>query len=103
MSAVQTSTGSATGAEKPTEKPTFSERETALLQVAMLSLKSGPPDIDINKFMIGGNFNTVKTAQNTWGTIKKKLAALSPPSENGGDATGSGMSHMPSSTSRDSD
>lgn len=77
MSATQTS--SATGAvEKPVEKPTFTEKEIGLLTVAMLSLKSGAPDLDMQKFMAGGNFNTLKTAQNTWGVIKKKLIALAP-------------------------
>lgn len=38
--------------------------------------------IDYDKLLIAGGFNTMKTAQNTWGKIKKKLAAFS----DGGDA-----------------
>jgi hypothetical protein len=75
-----------------TEKPIFSEKETKLLTVAMLSLKSGAPDLDMAKFMAGGEFNTMKTAQNTWGVLKKKLIALSPVADEA--ATGSGLSHV---------
>lgn len=75
--------------EKIVEKPAFNEKETKLLTVAMLSLKSGPPEIDIQKFMTGGGFNTIKTAQNTWGVLKKKLASMSPATENGDTGSGS--------------
>lgn len=92
MSTAQASTGSATAAEKPAEKTLFTERESALLQVAMLSLKSGAPDIDIQKFTAGGGFNTVKTAQNTWGVIKKKLLTLSPPATENGEAGSAALS-----------
>jgi hypothetical protein len=39
----------------------------------MLSLKSGAPEIDIHRFQTNGKFNTLKTAQNTWGVLKRKL------------------------------
>ena len=37
-------------------------------------LKSGPPEIDYEKFVKHGEFNTMKTAQNTSGRNKGKLA-----------------------------
>jgi len=60
---------------------TFSEKETKYLVAAMLSLKSGPPDVDMTKFTKAGGFNTSKTASNTWGTLKKKLRELNPVAE----------------------
>jgi hypothetical protein len=50
----------------------------------MLSLKSGAPEIDLPRFVIHGNFNTLKTAQNTWGVLKKKLVSAIPPVSDGG-------------------
>ncbi|KAK5121967.1 hypothetical protein LTR85_004539 [Meristemomyces frigidus] len=84
--------GSAAG-EKKEEKNAFSlftEKEqkatnaacitdaTQLLVAAMFCLKGGPPEIDYNKFVKAGEFNTLKTAQNTWGKIKGKLATIAP-------------------------
>ena len=51
-------------------------------------MKSGPPAIDYQKFVQYGEFNTLKTAQNTWGKIKQKLAQAAGPkteSDAGGD------------------
>ncbi|WPH00905.1 Hypothetical protein R9X50_00373900 [Acrodontium crateriforme] len=67
--------------ETPSASPTkalFTEKEQKLLLVAMMSLKSGPPEIDMAKFVKGGNFNTLKTAQNTWGKLRNKLKQLAP-------------------------
>jgi hypothetical protein len=50
----------------------------------MLSLKYGAPEIDLPRFVIHGNFNTLKTAQNTWGVLKKKLVSAIPPVSDGG-------------------
>lgn len=47
----------------------------------MMSLKSGPPEIDMAKFFKGGEFNTLKTAQNTWGKLRAKLKQLAPEEE----------------------
>ena len=59
----------------------FTEKEERVLKVAWSCLKSGPPDIDMNKLQVAGGFNTLKTAANTWGTIKKKLLQLTSASE----------------------
>jgi hypothetical protein len=37
------------------------------------------------KLQKAGGFNTLKTAQNTWGGIKKKLASIAPPAEEAED------------------
>lgn len=66
------------GKDAPTEKPTFTERELRHITAAMLSLKTGLPDIDYTKFQKNGEFNTIKTAQNTWGVLKKKIMAMNP-------------------------
>lgn len=70
------------------DKPAFSEREMKLIIAAMMSLKSGPPDVDYQRFQKNGEFNTLKTAQNTWSTLKKKIASLNP--EAAADAAASG-------------
>jgi len=74
-------------ANKSPQKPAFTEKEDRVLKIAMLCLKSGIPEIDMEKLTKMGEFNTQKTAQNTWGIIKKKLLALAPPSssEEGGE------------------
>ncbi|GIZ47876.1 hypothetical protein CKM354_001095500 [Cercospora kikuchii] len=64
----------------------FNMREQKLILAAMGSLKSGPPDIDMDTFMKLGGFNTKKTAQNQWGALKKKLAANNPDGEEGAAA-----------------
>lgn len=56
-------------------KPTFTEKELRVLQHAWSCLKS-PPEIDLEKLRVAAGFNTPKTASNTWGVIKKKLAAM---------------------------
>nr|POE65024.1 putative urease accessory protein uref-like [Quercus suber] len=58
---------------------TFTEKEEHVLRVAWACLKSGPPEVDIVKLTTAGGFKTNKTAANTWGTIKKKLAQMNPP------------------------
>lgn len=63
-------------ADKPT--PAFSERDVRLIVAAMQSLSGGPPEIDFDKFTDHGGFNTKKTAMNTWGTLKKKIAEVNP-------------------------
>ncbi|KAM0699629.1 hypothetical protein Q7P36_000632 [Cladosporium allicinum] len=70
------------------EKSLFTEKEERVLKAAWLCLKS-PPDIDLEKLRVAADFNTTKTASNTWGTIKKKLASLAPPVVEGdaGDET----------------
>lgn len=52
----------------------LTEKEANYLKIAVMHcLKSGPPEIDYQKFVKHGEFNTLKTAQNTWGKIKAKL------------------------------
>lgn len=92
---MSSASATATG-EKAAEKPLFTDKETKLLTVAMLSLKSGPPEIDMQKFTTAGGFNTVKTAQNTWGVLKKKLAAMSPAPNNEDGDPGSGSTAISS-------
>ncbi|KAK8213345.1 hypothetical protein M8818_002644 [Zalaria obscura] len=58
---------------KPEEKSIFSPREEAVLKAAWLCLKSGVPEIDMEKLKEKAGFNTIKTTQNTWGKIKQKL------------------------------
>ena len=64
--------------EQTNEKPFFTEKEERVLKAAWHCLKS-PPEIDIEKLRVAADFNTTKTASNTWGTVKKKLASLAPP------------------------
>ncbi|KAF2163428.1 hypothetical protein M409DRAFT_57336 [Zasmidium cellare ATCC 36951] len=63
---------------KDTVKPAFSEKDMRLLAAAMLSLKTGLPELDYVKFQANGEFNTMKTAQNTWGVLKKKIMSMNP-------------------------
>ena len=65
-----------------TEKSIFTEKEERTLKAAWHCLKT-PPEIDIEKLKVAADFNTTKTAQNTWGVIKKKLATLAPPAAEG--------------------
>ena len=58
----------------------------------MHCLKSGPPEIDYQKFMQHGDFKTMKTAQNTWGKIKQKLNAAAGPKVDEGGEDGEGES-----------
>ncbi|KAI4749001.1 hypothetical protein E4T50_00786 [Aureobasidium sp. EXF-12298] len=51
----------------------FTEKEEMVLKAAWRCLKSGPPEIDMEKLMRAAGFNTMKTTSNTWGVIKKKL------------------------------
>jgi hypothetical protein len=69
------------------EKSLFTEKEERVLKAAWLCLKT-PPEIDIEKLKVAGDFNTVKTASNTWGMIKKKLATLAPPPVEGVEGDG---------------
>ena len=66
-----------------TEKSLFTEKEERVLKAAWHCLKS-PPEIDIDKLRVAADFNTTKTASNTWGVIKKKLATLAPAEGDGG-------------------
>jgi hypothetical protein len=75
------------------DKSLFTEKEEKVLKAAWHCLKS-PPEIDIEKLRAAAEFNTTKTASNTWGVIKKKLATLAPPS-----AEGEGMFHLLSNRS----
>jgi hypothetical protein len=76
--------------ESPTEeaspskvdKALFTDKEERVLKAAWICLKS-PPEIDIEKLKVAAEFNTTKTAANTWGVIKKKLATLAPPAAEG--------------------
>ena len=70
------------------EKALFTEKEERVLKAAWLCLKS-PPEIDLEKLRVAADFNTTKTASNTWGLVKKKLATLAPPAAEG--AEGGGM------------
>lgn len=56
-------------------KPTFTDKELRVLQHAWSCLKSAP-EIDLEKLRVAAGFNTAKTASNTWGVIKKKIAAV---------------------------
>jgi hypothetical protein len=60
------------------EKTIFTDKEERVLKAAWHCLKF-PPEIDIEKLRVAADFNTTKTASNTWGMIKKKLASLAPP------------------------
>ncbi|KAK4569737.1 hypothetical protein LTR86_002705 [Recurvomyces mirabilis] len=66
---------------------TFTEKEERVLKVAWSCLKGGAPEIDIAKLVDLGGFNTAKTAANTWGVIKKKLATIGQANGDGGAGT----------------
>ncbi|KAK6005983.1 hypothetical protein QM012_006393 [Aureobasidium pullulans] len=51
----------------------FTDKEEMVLKAAWRCLKSGPPEVDMEKLMKAAGFNTMKTTSNTWGVIKKKL------------------------------
>lgn len=76
------------GDEKKEEKPAFTEKEERVLKAAWNCLKTGVPEIDMDKLTEFGGFGSKKTAQNTWAVIKKKLASMAPPSAEGEDAGG---------------
>ncbi|KAF2208397.1 hypothetical protein CERZMDRAFT_87778 [Cercospora zeae-maydis SCOH1-5] len=65
------------------DSETFSAREQKLLVAAMGSLKSGPPEIDMDVFIKLGGFNARKTAQNQWGALKRKINLNKPDGEEG--------------------
>ncbi|KAK0932765.1 hypothetical protein LTR29_015671 [Friedmanniomyces endolithicus] len=91
MAAVPSRGGSpASSSAKSPEKPVFTEKEERVLKVAWTCLKSGPPDVDVEKLAKAGGFNTTKTASNTWGTIKKKLMAMVPPQGDEGEGDEAG-------------
>lgn len=76
MSATGTPAASEAAPDTTDTKPksVLTPREEELFKIAMLHcLKSGAPEIDYEKFMQYGNFNTMKTTQNTWGKMKAKL------------------------------
>ncbi|KAI5193628.1 hypothetical protein E4T39_08864 [Aureobasidium subglaciale] len=70
---------SATKGESPVKAGkkivTFTDKEELVLKAAWRCLKSGPPEVDMEKLTKAAGFNTLKTAANTWGVIKKKLFA----------------------------
>jgi hypothetical protein len=66
-----------------TDKVVFTEKEERVLKAAWHCLKS-PPEVDIEKLRVHADFNTTKTASNTWGVIKMKLASLAPAEGEGG-------------------
>jgi hypothetical protein len=70
-----------------TEKSLFTEKEERVLKAAWLCLKT-PPEIDMEKLRVAADFNTLKTASNTWGMIKKKLATLAPLAAEGAEDDG---------------
>nr|POE76138.1 hypothetical protein CFP56_59618 [Quercus suber] len=74
---------------------TFTEKEESVLKVAWFCLKSAPPEVDLAKLTKAAGFNTTKTATNTWGIIKKKLAQMSPQATSGEDASESTMPATP--------
>lgn len=91
-----------TGSKSPSAMPpavTFTDKEKHLFQVAVMKcLKSGPPEIDYKKFMKYGEFNTMKTATNTWGKMRAKLVAAAAALGDDGDAEGeegAGMFFLP--------
>ncbi|KAI4726844.1 hypothetical protein E4T49_05359 [Aureobasidium sp. EXF-10728] len=45
----------------------FTDKEELVLKAAWRCLKSGPPEVDMEKLQKAANFNTLKTASNTWG------------------------------------
>ncbi|GAB7334705.1 hypothetical protein MBLNU13_g06645t1 [Cladosporium sp. NU13] len=59
------------------DKPVFTEKEERVLKAAWHCLRA-PPEVDLEKLKVAADFNTTKTASNTWGVIKKKLAAMAP-------------------------
>jgi hypothetical protein len=69
------------------EKSIFTEKEERVLKAAWFCLKT-PPEVDMEKLKVAADFNTLKTASNTWGTIKKKLATLAPPAAEGAEGDG---------------
>jgi hypothetical protein len=69
------------------EKSIFTEKEEGVLKAAWFCLKT-PPEVDMEKLKVAADFNTLKTASNTWGTIKKKLATLAPPAAEGAEGDG---------------
>ena len=86
-----TKTSTASTDKKEGDKPLFTPKEQNLLNVAMMHcLKSGPPEIDYEKFKEHGDFNTMKTAQNTWGKIKAKLKQAAPAKKDDGEDGGEG-------------
>ena len=66
-----------------TDKALFTEKEERVLKAAWQCLKT-PPEIDIEKLKEAAGFNTTKTASNTWGNIKKKLASMTAGEGEGG-------------------
>lgn len=56
----------------------FTMKERDVLEKAWLCLKSGAPDVDVEKLTQVCGFKTKKTATNTWGVIKKKLQSMAP-------------------------
>lgn len=98
--------GAATPKKADTSEVIFTAKEEQVLKVAWSCLKSGPPEVDIQKLTELGGFKTQKvrspplhdltselwltlkymqTAQNTWGAVKKKLMAMTPASTNAGE------------------
>ncbi|TIA08088.1 hypothetical protein D6C80_09420 [Aureobasidium pullulans] len=63
------------GSPAKTEKKAvvFTDREEMVLKVAWRCLKSGPPEINIEKLTKAAGFNTQKTCSNMWSGLKKKL------------------------------
>ncbi|KAF2679302.1 hypothetical protein K458DRAFT_490625 [Lentithecium fluviatile CBS 122367] len=53
--------------------PMFTEREMQMLGFAMLSLKSGPPEIDYEKLAKFAGMTNHRSAGNAWAKIKTKL------------------------------
>jgi hypothetical protein len=78
--------------EQPTagDKSIFTNKEERVLKAAWFCLKS-PPEVDMEKLRVAADFNTPKTASNTWGLIKKKLATLAPPPAAAEGVEGDGM------------
>ena len=81
---------SSDAAKTTTEKSLFTDKEERVLKAAWSCMKTGPPEIDLEKLTKLGGFNTQKTASNTWGVIKKKLLSMISKEDevDGGEAEG---------------
>ncbi|PSK56677.1 PWWP domain-containing protein2 [Elsinoe australis] len=73
--------GSSATAAPPATEVKFTEKEDRVLKVVFQCMRT-VPEVDMKKLTELAGFNTEKTCSNTWGVIKKKLAAIA--EQNGG-------------------
>ncbi|KAJ9664068.1 hypothetical protein H2201_005308 [Coniosporium apollinis] len=52
---------------------TLDERETRLVAIAMQCLKSGAPDVDLDKFAAMAGYASAASAGNAWRPLKNKI------------------------------